>query len=66
VTVNDGHGSTASASIVVDVVGTPFAGTTATPIDSEQNGLIFNYAPVTITATAIGAGPNNACTSNPS
>ena len=60
VTVNDGHGGTASASIVVDVVGTPFVGTTATPIDSEQNGLFFNYAPVTMTATAIGAGPNNA------
>ena len=24
------------------------------------NGLVFNYAPVTITATAIGAGPSNA------
>jgi uncharacterized repeat protein (TIGR01451 family) len=60
VTVDDGHGNTASATLLVDVVGTPFVGTTATPVDSELNGLIGNYAPVTITATAISAGPVNA------
>src|SRR5205814_8064930 len=32
----------------------------ATPIDSEVNALINNSAPITITATAIGAGPHNA------
>jgi hypothetical protein len=60
VTVDDGHGNTASATLIVNVVGTPFVGTTATPIDSEVNALINNYAPLTITATAIGAGAHNA------
>ena len=60
VTVDDGHGNIVSASLTVDVVGTPFVGATATPIDSALNGLVYNYAPVTITATAIGTGPNNA------
>ena len=51
VTVDDGHGNVVSASRTFDVVGTPFVGTTATPIDSAFNGLVFNYSPVTITAT---------------
>lgn len=54
VTVDDGHGNVVSASRTFDVVGTPFVGMTATPIDSNRHGLVFNYAPVTITATAIG------------
>jgi uncharacterized repeat protein (TIGR01451 family) len=54
VTVEDGHGNVATASRILDVVGTPFVGVTATPIDSATNGLVFNYAPVTITATGIG------------
>jgi hypothetical protein len=60
VTVDDGHGNIASFSRSFDVVGTPFVGTTATPIDSTINGLVFNYAPVTITAAGIGGGGGNA------
>jgi uncharacterized repeat protein (TIGR01451 family) len=53
VTVDDGRGGSASASFVVDVVGTPFAGTTAVPIDSAcGTGFLCSYAPVTITAAA--------------
>ena len=55
VTVDDGHGNVVSLSQVFHVVGTPFVGTTATPFDSALNALIYNYAPLTITATAIGA-----------
>ena len=60
VTVDDGHGNVVSASRTFDVVGTPFVGTTATPVDSDINGLVYNYAPITITATGIGAGGGNA------
>ena len=60
VTVDDGHGHVVSASRTFDVVGTPFVGTTATPVDSDLNGLVYNYAPITITATGIGAGGGNA------
>jgi hypothetical protein len=60
VTVDDGHGNVVSLSQVFDVVGTPFVGTTATPVDSNMHGLVYNYAPVTITATAIGSGGGNA------
>ena len=35
VTVDDGHGNIVSASRTFDVVGTPFVGTTATPVDSD-------------------------------
>jgi hypothetical protein len=60
VTVDDGHGNVVSASRTFDVVGTPFVGTAATPVDSDLNGLVFNYAPITIRATGIGAGGGNA------
>jgi uncharacterized repeat protein (TIGR01451 family) len=56
VTVDDGHGNTASASVLVDVVGTPFTGATATPVDSNfSNSFITSYAPLTITAAAAPA-----------
>jgi hypothetical protein len=60
VTVDDGHGNVASFSRTFDVVGTPFVGTTAKPVDSSINGLVFNYAPVTITAAGIGGAGGNA------
>jgi uncharacterized repeat protein (TIGR01451 family) len=56
VAVDDGHGNIVSASRTFDVVGTPFIGTTARPIDSTLNALVVDYAPVTMTATAIGPG----------
>ena len=59
VTVDDGHGNVVSASRTFDVVGTPFVGTTAAPIDSAFNGLAFNYSPVTIKAAGLGAGASN-------
>lgn len=56
VTVDDGQGHVVSASRTFDVVGTPFVGGSATPVDSTWNGLALNYAPLTITPTAIVGG----------
>ena len=54
VTVDDGRGGTASASVTLDVFGTPFSGTTATPVDSAFGSqFLFAYTPVTITAADV-------------